>query len=226
MLDYNNDIIIKKYSSKYIYSNMYIVSFQGHSIIIDPCISKEALIDIKDNLLSIDYIILTHEHYDHISGVNWLKGLFKCKVICNSECAKAIPYPNLNLSKYFDVLIEVLPEDKKPIKSLTVKPYSCFADIIFQNQKSVEWKGYKLDLISTPGHSKGSICILLDDKYLFSGDSLLRDYPTVTRLKGGNSKTYKDKTLKFLKSLSSEIAVFPGHYEPFVLKDGINNSNI
>lgn len=208
---------IKRYKSSLLSSNMYIISIEKQAIIIDPHISEEALKYIKNNLLKIDYIILTHEHYDHISGVNWLKDKFNCKVICNKECAEAIKWPNLNSSKYFDILMELLPKEIEIDEAMKVEPYSCFADITFEENKSIKWKGHKIDLISTPGHSKGSICIVIDDKYLFSGDSLLKDYPTVTRLKGGSLKDYKEKTINFLKSLSHKMLVYPGHFESFRL---------
>jgi len=213
---------IKVFKSNLIASNMYFLIYDHNVIIIDPCISNEALKYIKENSLRVDYIFLTHEHYDHISGVNWLKELFNCKVICCKECAEAIQDPKLNFSKYFDVLMELSPNDEEMNNPINVEPYSCFADIILENQKTIEWKGSKINFISTPGHSKGSTCILVNNKYLFSGDSLLRDYPAVTRLKGGSSKLYKELTLKYLKSLSSDILVFPGHFDSFLLKDKLN----
>lgn len=198
---------------------MYIVKSNDNLVIIDPWESNELLEMISHHSLKIDYIILTHEHYDHISGVNWLKENFDCKVICNKECAEAIQHPNLNFSKYFDILIEVLPKETEMKKPIKVEPYSCSADITFEKQKAIDWRGHKIDLISTPGHSKGSICILLDNKFLFSGDSLLKDYPVITRLKGGSSIEYKEKTVPFFRSLKLEMTVFPGHYEKFILKE-------
>lgn len=221
-----NKLKIRSYTSKLISSNMYIMEKDKKAIIIDPCIDKEALLYIQEKSITIDYIILTHEHYDHISGVNCFKELFGCKVICNKECANAIEHPKLNFSKYFDVLIEVLPKDKDMTIPPEIEPYSCMADMVFEKEKTIDWKGHKIELVSTPGHSKGSICIIVDNKYLFSGDSLLRDYPTITRLKGGSYKIYKENTLEFFKFLLPETIVYPGHYESFKLIERINSSNI
>jgi hydroxyacylglutathione hydrolase len=200
-------------------SNMYLLISRKNTIIIDPHISKDSLTYINENLLKVDYIILTHEHYDHISGVNFFKKQYGCKVVCNKACAKAIQHPNLNFSKYFNVLMEILPKDKGQTSYLNIEPYSCFADIYFEKRLEFQWEGHDFTLVSTPGHSKGSICILLDNKYLFSGDSLIRDYPTITRLKGGSIKDYQNKTLNFLKSISPEIIVYPGHYESFIFRE-------
>lgn len=217
---------IKSYKSTLINSNMYIVCCNNHGIIFDPHISQEALEYIKNNSLYVDYIILTHEHYDHISGVNWFKELFKCNVICSEECAYAIQRPELNLSKYFDVLNQLLPKGDKLRASKNVELYSCNADIVFQNKLNLKWQGHMVDFILIPGHSRGSICILFDNKYLFSGDSLLKDYSTVTRLRGGDRKIYKEQTLELFKSLAPETIVYPGHYEMFVLGDRIERKGL
>jgi glyoxylase-like metal-dependent hydrolase (beta-lactamase superfamily II) len=120
----------------------------------------------------------------------------------------------------------VLPKDKDMTIPPEIEPYSCMADMVFEKEKTIDWKGHKIELVSTPGHSKGSICIIVDNKYLFSGDSLLRDYPTITRLKGGSYKIYKENTLEFFKFLLPETIVYPGHYESFKLIERINSSNI
>lgn len=210
------DLIINRFKSSLLDSNMYIIEYSNKSFIIDPWESIGALKYLEDNAIEVDFIILTHEHYDHISGVNWLVNKFDCRVICNDECEISIRHPNLNFSKYFDILTDILPFGKNT-QNLGIKPYCCSADITFKDKKIIIWYEHNIELVSTPGHSKGSICILIDNKYLFSGDSLLRDYSVITRLKGGNYSEYKRKTVNFLKSIPTDILVFPGHYESFYL---------
>ncbi len=221
-----NNIEINTYISPLLSSNMYMIKAQNRLIVIDPYISTDLLDYIKNNLLTLDFIILTHEHYDHISGVNWLKDIFKTKVICNFDCGKAIKSPALNFSKYFDTLIQLMPFDKKAHITENIAPYSCTADITFKDKKTIDWMGQRLELISTPGHSKGSICILINKKYLFSGDSLLKDYPVVTKLKSGSVKEYNQKTLRYLNSLDSDTKVFPGHYDGFILYDKLKSQRL
>ena len=76
-----------------------------------------------------------------------------------------------------------------------------------------------------PGHSQGSCCILLNNKVLFTGDSLLAEYPVITRFPGGSSKDYKNISLPFLKSLNPNLVVYPGHGKSErlgnILKDAI-----
>ena len=89
-------IKVTKVASDLLVSNMYILESNGRYILIDPCVAE---IDIDDNC--VDYILLTHEHYDHISGVNHWKERTNATVLCSKNCAKNISNPSKNLSKYF-----------------------------------------------------------------------------------------------------------------------------
>lgn len=215
---------INTYTSSLLSSNMHTLKFGKKLIVIDPFISFNLLDYMEDNSLVVDYIILTHEHYDHISGVNRLKEKFETKVVCSNECAKAIKNPILNFSKYFNTLLQLMdPGNNTNDNPKNINPYLCHADITFINKRIVSWMGNKLELTSTPGHSKGSICILVNKKYLFSGDSLLLNLPTVTRLKGGSIKEYYGITLKYFNSLSPNTIVLPGHYDKFSLNSRLKS---
>ena len=87
----------------------------------------------------------------------------------------------------------------------------------YEKKELIEWQGHKLFMKETPGHSKGSICILVDDKYLFSGDTIFREFPTATRMPGGSTRAYKTITEPWLESLPQDIVVYPGHTDSFVL---------
>ena len=66
-------------------------------------------------------------------------------------------------------------------------------------------------LKETPGHSKGSICIFLDEKVMFSGDTLVTGFNTIVRLPGGSKKDFYSITIPYLKQLDEDIVVYPGH---------------
>ena len=76
---------IRRYESGLLSSNMYVV-VEGHrAIVIDP------FDDVSPATgLTIDYILLTHEHYDHISGVNTWKKATGALVLCSKACAENI----------------------------------------------------------------------------------------------------------------------------------------
>lgn len=197
-------------------SRMYVLPENKKALVIDPCVSDQALQLLKDNDVTELLILLTHEHYDHISGINWLRDhIPSIDVLCSSECAAALPKPSKNLSNFWEILfIGKDKETQKYVRDMNIQPYSCTADSTFENERELTWEKHSLFLKETPGHSKGSICILLDDTILFSGDSLVTGFPVITRLPGGSKKEYAGITLPYLQSLDPGITVYPGHGEP------------
>lgn len=201
-------------------SRMYILLENKKALIIDPCVSDEALQLLKESGVAEIFVLLTHEHYDHISGVNWLREQFPVvQVMCSSECAAALTNPSKNLSNFWEILFVGKDEETQEyVRNMNIQPYSCDADNTFEGEYEMLWEDHTLFLKETPGHSKGSICILLDGDILFSGDSLVTGYPTITRLPGGSRKDYTEITLPWFRSLDSGIMVYPGHGEKQILE--------
>ena len=188
-------------------------------MIIVPCVSEDALHNLTKQQAAQILLLLTHEHYDHISGVNWLREHFEnVNVLCSKPCAEAIPNPHKNHAAYSNALYMDKQMDKTLEEYGWEMDYSCHADDTFEGEMEFDWEGHHFYLMQTPGHSPGSICIIMDNKILFSGDSLVTGHPTITRLPGGSKKMYQEITIPFLKSLDSEMMVYPGHGEPQKLK--------
>mgnify|MGYP003272854391 CR=1 FL=1 len=93
--------MIQSYMFYPIDSRMYIWQEGDSAMVIDPCVSKNALLYLKGKNINRILVILTHEHYDHISGVNWLKENFEnvC-VLCSQLCADALDNPCRNCLLY------------------------------------------------------------------------------------------------------------------------------
>jgi len=182
------------------------------AVIIDPCVNTDALQLLKDENIIDVVVLLTHEHYDHISGVNWIRENFNCKVIAIDHCAQNLPDPRRNASAYFDTLLLFhSPETQESREN--IQPYSCKADETFTEYKCFYWENHKIEIVHSPGHSEGSVCILIDDRFVFTGDSLIKGKSTITRLPGGSKKEYSEITLPFLKSLPKDTIIYPGHGE-------------
>lgn len=205
--------MIHTYSFYPIDARMYIILENEKALVIDPCISEEALTLLNENDIEEILILLTHEHYDHISGVNWLReNCSSVEVLCSDKCAAALPKPSKNLSIYWEILFMGKDEETREyVRNMNIQPYSCEADRKFEGEYEMSWEGHSLFLKETPGHSEGSICVLLDERALFSGDSLVNGHPTITRLPGGSKKEYAEITLPYLQSLNPELLVYPGH---------------
>lgn len=206
------------YSSAFspIDSNMYLLLHDKQALIIDPCEDQEAVDHLKEKGIDEILILLTHEHFDHISGVNdWRKHFSKVRVLCSKPCAQRIPLPRKNLSQYFPLLFCMQDEDiQQQVLDMQIEPYCCEADEFFEKKKEFSWNGHHICLVETPGHSMGSICITIDQAVVFTGDSLVQGTPVVTRLPGGNRESYAKQTMPYLSSLCGEMVALPGHGFP------------
>ena len=85
---------IQKIDSGLLHSCMYVVEELDHAIIIDPCLNTTAAMGRK-----VDLLIVTHEHYDHISGVNAWKDLTGAPLLCSSACADNIKNSKGNVGR-------------------------------------------------------------------------------------------------------------------------------
>lgn len=202
-------MIVHRYVTDLLSSNMYVVEENGHAIVIDPCRNTD-----PGQNLNVDMILLTHEHYDHISGVNAWKEKYGCKLLCNEICSQNIASTRNSSVEYFEVFCEIQTWDND-VKPDIESGYVCFADEIIDDNTTIEWQGHRIDIFAMPGHSKGSSGIVIDDKFFFSGDSMSKDYPVSLRFPGGSKKLWNEISIPILKKLPSGMTVCPGHFEEF-----------
>ena len=209
--DYNDGRIrISIFSGELIDERTYVISGGEGAIVIDPH-EEDGLISYLrgENKIAV---FLTHEHYDHIGAVNQLIKKYHCKIVSSRICAERLKDPRKNMSAYFDALMELHgtsePGEKAPLYSVPC------VDIMFEGQDDFLWREIPFRLTETPGHSPGSICIR-SDTCVFTGDSLIRDTPVITRSPGGSRKDYQRITEPYLLNLPKDITVYPGHGFPF-----------
>ena len=191
-------------------SNCYVVYDEDtkRCLVIDPA-SEKSLREIQfieENGLALDYIILTHEHTDHTWGVNSLVEQYqKAKVICSEVCKQ-------NLKKEFQAYFLLYYDDAN--YHYTV----CKVDKTTEELNgALMWQGYEIMFIPTPGHSFGSICILIDG-LLFTGDTIMQAKPYVNKRNGSKELFYKSRK-KVVEMFKPETKVYPGHGEPFALSE-------
>ena len=184
-------------------SNCYLVVDEEskHCICIDPA-SEKSLREIEyieKNGLTLDYIILTHEHTDHTWGVNALIDKYpSVKVICSELCKEALPK---EAKAYFQLYYD------DPNYSYTVKRVDFTTDELNCN---LDWIGHYIKFIATPGHSPGSVCVVIDD-LLFGGDTLMPFKPFIKKRNGGSFEEYR-KSLSHIDNLFDlTTIVYPGH---------------
>ncbi len=210
-----NGFEVYRYIMPGIESNMYVlIGMDETAIVVDPNINERALDLFRDKNVKSIIVLLTHEHFDHVSGVNWLRGLFETKVICHAKCAEAITDPTKNMAKYWEIMMSDKPENVR-LQGEAVKDlnYVCQADESFTGSFKFSWNGRVFRLQEAPGHSPGGAVIFVDDEIVFSGDNLVEGTGVICRWPGGNKRDYFELTRPMLESLKDDVLILPGHGE-------------
>lgn len=218
---------IRKFTFGVAGSNMYIAVKNKEALVVDPHISKEALIFLSECNVSLITVLLTHEHYDHVSGVTWLKSLFNCVIICHTETNLSLQKGKNNRPVVIGArLMQKYPREyiKKIIDKLP-QGFVCSADCCFDYEYQFSWNNYSLHCISTPGHSKGSCCIEIDSNIVITGDSLIPNTQVITSFPGGSLYDYINCTVPYLNSIKNGTWILPGHGNVFIKEKNILEEN-
>jgi hydroxyacylglutathione hydrolase len=202
------EFIVTRVINRPVNSNSFIIYAEGsgNCILVDPGTNDcaELLDFLQVQKLIPEYIFLTHEHFDHLWGVNKLKDIYGCKTVCSKDCAEKIVNRKKNMSVFYDqVGFQTYP-----------------ADILIEDiGDCLTWNNREFRFLETPGHTPGSVCISVEDK-LFTGDTIIKNHKTVIKFPGG-SKVELMRSLDslFLRFRDRVIAVFPGHGDPFLLEE-------
>jgi len=129
------------------------------------------------NCTSIDYLILTHTHYDHCQNAFELKELYKCKIIASmfeSDFTLAgytpVPKGTVAPARMISALGRMLGD-----KIAGYEPFK--TDIIVGEHLDMKDKGLNIYIIHTPGHSPGSLSVIIENEIAIVGDTLFGVLP-------------------------------------------------
>lgn len=166
-------------------TNCYLIREEGSDTccILDPGFTPEIVMAfLREHSMTPEAILLTHGHFDHVGGVRELVAEYGCPVyLCTEDCA--------------------MPP------MLTAGPL--YYTHAYREGDTLHLAGLTLQVLQTPGHTPGSVCLLCQDA-LFSGDTLFAGSCGRTDLPGGSAPQIR-RSLARLAALPGDFRVFPGH---------------
>lgn len=187
---------IKKFEVGPLFVNCYILydNDTKEAVVIDPGDEPDLILDfVKEEGLSVNFILCTHGHFDHIGAVKEVKDETGAKIILHEKDIEIYKNSPQVAIQFFGIEIEQQPEP----------------DILIKNEEIIKIGNISLKFMHTPGHSPGSMCVY-SDGYLFTGDTLFAGSVGRTDLAGGSMQDLIN-SLKKIATLPEETVVLPGH---------------
>lgn len=214
--------------------NTLIVPLAGNKVfIVDPaacsyCRDETAITSylVSHNLEPVA-IVLTHGHFDHVSGLPFLvKNYPDIPVLIHKEDADMIG-PESERRQSLDLypmgIDEFLPSvSNLPAASAFLEEGKTLADCMPKNGSDDSSVLSDWLILHTPGHTKGSVCLYnKNEKILISGDTLFFMSWGRTDLKGGSEMSMRESLRRLSKEIDSDTRVYPGHDRTgFLMSEG------
>ena len=185
---------IKQRISGMVGTNSYYVTYNDKGYLIDaPDGIGKWIRELKTEGYSLDYILLTHGHFDHVMGLEEVLSIFPdAEVYIAAEDENLVQEGNKEILSSFGIPLSL---------------YSIPSPFVYHDYSSSIGP---FKVIKTPGHTKGGVCLYREEEnILFSGDTLFEDGEGRTDL-GGDWRELV-QSLKNLALLPENTTVFPGH---------------
>jgi hydroxyacylglutathione hydrolase len=189
---------VRSFTVGQVAENCYIARGDGadHAVIVDPGDEPERLLEAIDSLgVTIDGILVTHCHFDHIGAVAPVAEATGAPVWC----------PQIEVPVLADIMSYVPWPGFGPFDSYD-------ADETVAGGEHLSLAGLEIDVVFTPGHSPGHVTYAIPDEgALFSGDVLFQGSVGRTDLPGGDWGTLLESIRGLVDSYPEETTVYPGH---------------
>lgn len=196
-----------------VYTNCYFLKNKttGEMIVIDPADFPEK---IYEKVIQMGgkpaAILLTHGHFDHIMAAQAVKEKYNIPIYACRQEEEMLCEPSVNMTAHYGKNCSIIP------------------DVLLNDLEVFQVAGFTIQIIHTPGHTKGSCCYYIEEEdVLFSGDTVFYGSVGRTDFPGGSTADIVRSLHKLVDSLPEETEVFPGHdasttigyekrYNPFV----------
>ena len=181
-------------------SECYLLTDSGHALVVDPSAPAAAILrEAQHNGCTLDGVLLTHGHFDHIMSIDALRlEMPDLPVYIHEKDAPMLEDGEKNAFTFF------FGEDRR------YRP----ADKLLREGDRIPLGEGTLTVLHTPGHSPGSSCYLNQaDGFLITGDTLFADNIGRWDLWKGDYDTLR-RSLGRLTTLDPSLTIYPGHGEP------------
>ena len=176
-------------------ANCYLLCDGSHAAVIDASARATTILDACSALgARLDYILLTHGHFDHITSVDALRDEIEVPVCIHAKDADFLTdshknafYPLFGKERIYRKADKLLAE----------------GDVLTLGDS-------RLRVLCTPGHTQGSVCFLVNNELLFTGDTLFDGGYGRCDLFGGDVAAMKQSLLR-LQGLDPALRIYPGH---------------
>ncbi len=188
-------------------SNCYLLTVGSDAAVVDPSAPvADILSALRESGATLSAILLTHGHFDHLFSLKALRKATDAPVLIHANDAD-------------------LPDDpeKNMFKRMFGMPRKFGApDRVLQSGEEVLLGNEPIRVIHTPGHTAGSVCFLCNGEFLLTGDTLFADSCGRTDLYSGDEEAMF-ASLHRLRALPSDLCIYPGHGDPALLGQALDN---
>jgi len=178
-------------------TNCYIIEGEeGHCVVVDPGDESIKLVKtIQDFNLTVEAILVTHCHFDHIGAVTATAKKFGVEIYAHAAETEKMKDPEANLSAFYGL-----------------NPAVVIATRFIEHNQTLDF-GYGLEFLclEVPGHTENSMCFYHSSGHVITGDTLFNDSVGRTDLYSGSPMDLVINIKKVLFALPVATKVYPGH---------------
>lgn len=174
-------------------TNCFLIEAPGGNLLIDA--PQDSANWLQRRGIKVDYLLLTHGHFDHVIDAARIKREHGCRVGYHRDGIAMLTDPDFFRNAGFELEVE-------PV----------VADVLIEEATSAMFLGLDFRVLLVPGHCPGSLCFLLkEDQLLIGGDVLFAGGIGRWDLPGGDFELLMDGLQNKVLTLDDGVTVLPGH---------------